>query len=158
MRSRRLSGVLKIDAFTHILPPRFFQIMFEKAGPLAANLGKRVRGIPVLYDLDARWRALEEFGDDYRQVLTLAHPPMEALGPPAHRVGRARRASDELADLVAQHDRFIGFAASLPMNDPDAAVREARRAVTELGALGIQIHTNVNGLPLDDPRFATLFA
>jgi len=150
--------VLRIDAFPHILPPKFFQVMFEKAGPLAANLGKRVRGIPVLYDLEARWRALEEFGDDYRQILTLAHPPIEALGPPAHCVELARRANDEVADLVAKHGRFLGFAASLPMNDPDGAVREAQRAVRELGALGIQIHTNVNGMPLDDPRFAPLFA
>src|SRR5439155_597407 len=150
--------VLRIDAFPHILPPKFFQVMFEKAGPLAANLGKRVRGIPVLYDLEARWRALEEFGDDYRQILTLAHPPIEALGPPTHCVELARRANDEVADLVAKHGRFLGFAASLPMNDPDGAVREAQRAVRELGALGIQIHTNVNGMPLDDPRFAPLFA
>jgi aminocarboxymuconate-semialdehyde decarboxylase len=44
------------------------------------------------------------------------------------------------------------------MNDPDAAVREAERAINDLGALGVQIFTNVNDLPLDDPRFEPLFA
>src|SRR5439155_9608092 len=85
-------------------------------------------------------------------------PPIEALGPPAHTVELARRANDEIAELCRKHERFIGFAASLPMNDADGAVHEAQRAVRELGALGIQIHTNVNDLPLDDLRFAPLFA
>ena len=30
--------------------------------------------------------------------------------------------------------------------------------MADLGALGVQIYTNVNGLPLDDPRFEPLFA
>jgi aminocarboxymuconate-semialdehyde decarboxylase len=64
-----------------------------------------------------------------------------------------------MAELVEKYpDRFIGFAASLPMNDPDGAVREADRAIADLGSLGVQIFTNVNGMPLDDPRFKPLFA
>ena len=44
------------------------------------------------------------------------------------------------------------------MHDPDAALREIGRACGDLGALGIQIFTNVNGHPLDEARFAPLFA
>jgi len=36
-------------------------------------------------------------------------------------------------------------------------VRELERAVTTLGAVGVQVFSNVNGLPLDDPRFFPLF-
>jgi aminocarboxymuconate-semialdehyde decarboxylase len=43
------------------------------------------------------------------------------------------------------------------MNDPDAAVEEAARAVG-LGALGVQIYTNVNGHPLDESRFDPFWA
>jgi len=151
--------VLKIDAFPHILPRRFYERMFDHATGAAANMRKRVAGIPVLYDLDARFRVMERFGDDYRQILTTAAPPIETLGPPAVSRDLAALANDELAQLCAKHaDRFGGFAASLPMNDPDAAVIEAERATKDLGALGVQIFTNVNGLPLDDPRFAPLFA
>ena len=35
----------------------------------------------------------------------------------------------------------------------DAGVAEAKRAVKELGALGVQIYTNVNGKPLDRPEY-----
>src|SRR5262245_41650965 len=76
---------------------------------------------PALIDLDARWRTIDPFGD-YRQILTLAVPPLEELGGPVLALELARAANDELADLVARHpDRFAGFTAALPMNDPQAA-------------------------------------
>ena len=40
---------------------------------------------------------------------------------------------------------------------PDAGVREAERALKN-GALGVQIYTNVDGKPLDDPEFEPFFA
>ena len=54
-------------------------------------------------------------------------------------------------------DRFIGFAASLPMNNVDACLKEIDRSVTQLGARGFQIYTNVAGKPLDVPEFAPIF-
>ena len=35
-------------------------------------IGKRVRGVPMLADLDERFRVMDQFGEDYRQVLALA--------------------------------------------------------------------------------------
>src|SRR5439155_338163 len=81
------------------------------------------------------------------------------LGDAALTRDLARLANDSMAELCRRHpDRFLGFAAALPMNDPDASVEETARAVRDLGALGVQIYTNVNGVPLDDPRYAPLFA
>ncbi len=150
--------MLKIDAFPHILPRKLYDRMFDHATGEALNMKKRTAGIPVLWDLDERFRVMERFGPDYRQILTIASPPIETLGPPEVSRDLAELANEEMAALCAKHpDRFMGFSASLAMNDPDAAVREARRAIRQLGALGVQIFTNVNGLPLDDPRFASLF-
>ncbi len=148
---------MRIDAFPHILPPRYYERMRQAVSGPAVYMQKRVSAIPCLYDLDARFRVMDQFAD-YTQILTLASPPVEALGEPALTRDLARLANDEMAELVRRYpDRFLGFAASLAMNDPDAAVAEAERAVRDLGALGVQIFTNVNGLPLDDPRFAPLF-
>ena len=112
---------------------------------------------PALTGLDARWRVMDGFGD-YRQVLTLAVPPLEELGGPAVALDLARAANDELAGLVRDHPgRFAGFSAALPMSDPGAAAAELDRAMTQLGALGTQLHTNVGGAPLDKRRFAPVF-
>jgi len=149
---------MKIDAFPHILPKRYFDRMMAAPSERAKYMQKRVSAIPVLYDLDERFRVMDRF-PDYVQVLTLASPPVEAIAD--GQLGRdlARLANEEMADLARRHpDRFLGFAASLPMSDPDASVAEAERAIRELGALGVQIFTNVNGLPLDDPRFQPLFS
>lgn len=148
--------MLKIDVFNHIIPRRYFDRMNELA-PGLADIGKRVRNIPVLVDVDERLRVVEQFGDDYRQVLTLAAPPLERVAGPGVTPELATIANDELATLVAQHDRFAGFVASLPMNNPDASVSEAKRAIDQLGATGVQMFTNVAGRALDNPEFLPVF-
>jgi aminocarboxymuconate-semialdehyde decarboxylase len=147
---------MKIDLFCHILPQPYFDRMTAITGR-GAYMQKRVREIPVMVDLELRFRMMDLF-DDYVQVLSLAAPPLEALGDAATAAGLARVANDSMAEIVAKYpDRFPGFIASMPMNDPDAAVAEIDRAVKDLKAAGIQIYTNVNGTALDDPTFAPLF-
>jgi aminocarboxymuconate-semialdehyde decarboxylase len=64
-----------------------------------------------------------------------------------------------MAEIVERHpDRFLGFVASLPMNNPDAAVAEIDRALGQLRATGVQIFSNVNGRALDGPEFEPIFA
>ena len=115
----------------------------------------------VLTDLDARFRAMDAIASpgEYRQVLVLAVPPPEEVGPPAVAEELASLANDEMADLVERFpDRFAGFAAALPMNDVDAALRELDRALTQLQAPGAQLFTNVLGRPLDDEGFEPIFS
>src|SRR5207245_1212304 len=112
---------------------------------------------PALNDLDTRWRRLDLI-DDYAQVLVLAVPPLEEVGVPNVAAEFAKLANDEMADLVSKHrDRFVGFAAALPLNDIDASVAEMDRAVAKLGALGVQVFTNVLGVALDDARFEPIW-
>jgi aminocarboxymuconate-semialdehyde decarboxylase len=64
-----------------------------------------------------------------------------------------------MAELCRDHPgRFPTFIASLPLNNPDASMRELQRAITQLGARGIQLFSNIDGKPLDLPEFAPLFA
>src|SRR5512143_3292664 len=148
---------MKIDIFPHILPRKYFDRMLQVAPPGLA-LQKRMAGIPALVDVDLRFR-LMDLHPDYAQVLTLANPPLEVVGGPAESPDLARLANDEMAALVARHpDRFPGFVASLPMNDPDASLREIDRVIGELGATGVQIFSNVNGRPLDLPEYRPIFS
>src|SRR6202051_1440417 len=104
-----------------------------------------------------RFRVMDEFGE-YCQLLSLPAPPLEAMAGPEKSPAMAKVANDALADLFAKHPhRFIGFVASLPLNNPEESVKEMNRAVFELGAQGIQIFSNVAGKPLDAPEFRPLF-
>jgi predicted TIM-barrel fold metal-dependent hydrolase len=146
----------KIDIFTHIFPPAYVEKMSQVA-PDCKDAGKRVRGVPMLVDLDERFRVMDRF-DAYQQVLSIATPPIEVFARPADAVDLARRANDGMAELVQKYpERFPGFIASLPLNDPEQALRETRRSIDELGARGIQLFTNICGRPLVAPEFLPLF-
>ncbi|MBI1790184.1 MAG: amidohydrolase family protein [Acidobacteria bacterium] len=148
--------MVKIDIFNHILPQRFFA-EFLKVAPGLKDMGKRSRNLPVMVDLDARFRMMDEFGE-YRQVISLASPPIESFAGPETSPLLASMANDGMAELVDRYPaRFPGFAAALPMNNPSAAERELERAATQLGALGVQLYSNAAGKPLDAPEFLPLF-
>jgi predicted TIM-barrel fold metal-dependent hydrolase len=147
---------VKIDVFNHSYPRRFFDD-YINVGASFKDMGKRVQNLPTIVDLDARFRAMDEFGD-FCQVLTLPQPPVESLAGPEKTPLMARIVNDGMAELVARHPkRFIAYGACLPMNNPDEALKELDRASSTLGAKGAQIYTNINEQPLDKPEFQPVF-
>lgn len=92
------------------------------------------------------------------QVLSLTVPGIQ-IDLPAHEATEAARfANDYLAKVLRNHpDRFRGFAA-LPMQDPEAAVRELRRSVEELSFCGALINDHTQGYYLDHPRYEELWS
>jgi len=146
-----------IDIYCHIFPDRYFQEM-TKVAPNLENIGKRLRGVTKLFDLDARFKEMDEFGD-YRQIISLPNPAIEDIAAPDVGLNLARTANDAMAELCRKHpERFPGFAAALCMTDVEGSIAEARRAVKDLGACGVLLYTNVAGRPLDDPEFEPIFA
>ena len=57
--------------------------------------------MPALFDLDARFRAMDTAGEGYMQILTTANPPVETFAGPADALDLSRIANDEMAELVA---------------------------------------------------------
>jgi predicted TIM-barrel fold metal-dependent hydrolase len=145
---------MRIDAYTHFIPEEFFAKI--SAFP---DIGKRMREVPCIHDLDVRKKVVDQF-DDYGQILSYAMPPLESLakgdGPLVEEY--AKVINDGFAKLCAKNgDRFPGWVAQGALGAPDAGVREAERAIKN-GALGVQIYTNVAGKPLDEPEFEPFFA
>ncbi len=147
-----------IDAFCHFFPEGIWNKMLNSDG-MGKDIGSRMQGVPCLYDLDERFRCMDLFKDkNYTQVTSLGMPPLEAMGPPEVSIEFAKVANDGQQELCVKYpDRFVGYLASLPMNDPDAAAKEAERALTTGGACGLQIHTNINGEPLDETKFHPIY-
>ncbi len=146
-----------IDIYTHLAPRTFIDRLAGQAGPLG-NIAGRLLGVKPLFDLDARFATMDAV-EDYRQVIALPNPAIEDMLASGQGAALAEIANDELAALCAKHpDRFPAFAAAVDLRDVDGAIREVRRAISQLGAAGVQIYTNVAGLPLDEPRFRPFFA
>lgn len=147
---------MKIDCYTHVMPPRYRNALSKYHDKIIPE--KRLREWrPAMIDPENRLRVLEGFGDMV-QVLSASIPPLpEAVGP-AQAVELARIANDELAEWVARYPRkYIAAIANLPMNDMDATLKEAERAITVLGFKGVQIFTSVQGKPLSSEEFMPLF-
>ena len=146
-----------VDIYCHIFPDKFFQEM-NRIAPRLGNIGARLRGVKKLFDLDERFREMDQFGD-YREIISLPNPPIEDFATGDTGLDLARIGNDAMAELCARHPtRFPTFVAALSMTDVEGSVQEARRAVRELGAGGVQIFTNVAGRPLDDPAYDPIFA
>src|ERR1700741_1513056 len=146
-----------IDLYTHILPDPFFREM-SRVSPKLENIGARLRGVKKLFDLDLRFAEMDVIGD-YAQVISLPNPPLEEIAQGETAAQLARVANDAMAELCAAHPRrFPAFVAAVSLDDVDTALKETERAITTLGARGIQIFTNIAGHPLDEDRFRPVFA
>ncbi len=145
---------MKIDIFAHILPQKYLTA-YTKANPAVSNeIEARNRAV---VDLDIRLRLMDRH-PDVLQVLTISQPPLEKFVKPADAIELAKIANDEMAALVEKYpDKFIAAVACLPMNDVDAAIKEADRAIKQLGFKGVQIYSRVNGETLDKPKFKPLY-
>lgn len=146
---------MKIDIYPHILP-RKYKEAFQKINQSEIFMMMH-NIIPTLYDLDHRFRIMDDY-DDLVQVLTLSAPPVENFADPQHSVDLSRLANDEMAELVAKYpNRFAAAVACLPMNNMEAALDEADRAIKDLKFRGVQIFTPINDKPLDSPEFFPLY-
>ncbi len=146
----------KLDAFNHIWPVPFYEALKDAMGSMT-DITRRSEAVPMIVDLDVRFRVMDQF-DDYEQILSLASPPLELAGGPEISRKLSQIGSDSMAELCAKYPkRFPGFIATIAMNDLDGAVDEIDRAINDLGAVGIQLFTNVGGKPLDAPEFRPVF-
>jgi aminocarboxymuconate-semialdehyde decarboxylase len=146
---------MKIDIFAHVLPPKYLAA-YGKLNPVVMDqIEVKNRGV---IDLEVRMRAMDRY-PDVLQVLTVSQPPLEKFVKPRDAVKLAKIANDELAELVEKYpDRFAGGVACLPMNDVDASLKEAERAIKQLNLKGVQIYSRIGGETLDNPKFKPLYA
>src|SRR5437879_9194656 len=106
-------------------------------------------------DVAKRLDDMDRVGID-TEVLSLSTPNVYVDGGKA-RAEVARLANDAYAELAAKHPgRFLGFA-SIPMDDPDAALTELRRAMDELRMQGVVVLSNIRGRALADPVYRPFF-
>jgi uncharacterized protein len=146
---------LKVDAYAHISPPRYTDVLRKEFPGFYNHI---LAGSIPLSNMEERFRIMDKY-PDVVQVLTIGPvPPLEGFADSTRSVDLAKMANDEMAELVSRHrDRFVGAIALLPMNNVGAALKEAERAINDLGFRGIYLHSNINGKPLDAEEFMPFY-
>src|ERR1700683_194029 len=129
---------MRIDAYTHFFPKKFFDKLNEVAGDYK-DMGKRIRSLPALFDVDVRKKIVDGH-KDYQQILSYPQPPIERFAKTPQDIDEfCRIINDGFAELIAKEkDHFPGWVAQVSLAAPDAGVAEAERAIKN-GALGVPI-------------------
>lgn len=157
----------KFDLHTHYYPPIYFdkirelpsEFSFDKSPSgqtIITYRGARFFGVtPPMTDVAKRIEDMDRVGIDV-EVVSLSTPNV-FFADAQHQPEIARIVNDAYAELIAQHPtRFKAFA-SIPMDDPDAALRELHRAIDELKLNGVILLSNIGGKPLTSPQYRSFF-
>jgi uncharacterized protein len=130
-----------------------FHVHSSTAEWLRGSIGPMLPGTEKFFRTEVRVRTAEEMAEEYRQWdllgVLLAWDAETATGLPP-------LTNDRVAEICnAFPDQFVGFA-SVDPHKPDA-VRELRRAITELGLKGLKIHPQVQAFYPHEPQYEPLW-
>jgi aminocarboxymuconate-semialdehyde decarboxylase len=165
-RSRQTTAAIDIHA--HFVPEEYLRLIEAEGEPYGVRLRRDPNGpmiivgqatigpiTPHYHNIEVRLKSMD------RQRVTVhalsLNPPMVYWANGALGIRLARIVNDTMAEANRAHpDRFVALA-TLPLQDPEAAVNEVNRAVTELGCRGIYLGTNIRGKELTDSSFLPVF-
>ena len=148
---------MRIDAYTHFFPKKFFDKLNEVAGDYK-DMGKRVRSLPALYDLDVRKKIVDGH-KDYQQILSYPQPPIERFAKSPQDIDAfCRIINDGFAELCAKEKHhFPGWVAHVSLDAADAvgalAQERPQLAIIDLlisGGAGLELCRDVHarGIPV----------
>jgi aminocarboxymuconate-semialdehyde decarboxylase len=155
-----------IDFHNHFYPPEYLEeimsghsnvrVTFDSENnPLLHYPGDYNVVVRGHRDIDYRAEVLNDAGVD-KQILSFTTPGTHVESP-ERSVELAKLVNDCLAKIVSERgDRFAALA-TLPLNDVKASRVELDRAFTDLGFRGVMLHSNINGISLNDGRFWPLY-
>ncbi len=158
---------LKLDLHTHFYTNEFFQTIRDLPSEFSfaesstgqtiiTYRGARFFGVtPAMTNVAQRIEDMDRVGIDV-EVVSLSTPNV-FLTDAEHQPSVARMINDSYADLIARHPkRFNGFA-SIPMDAPEAALKELHRVIDELKLNGVVLLSNIGGKPLTSPEYRPFF-
>src|ERR1700683_4656171 len=130
-----------VDFHNHYYPPAYLYAL--RNGPSAVEVSEDADGNPLIYypgdynicvpghrDIDYREQVLKDHGVD-TQMITLTTPGTHVESPQTA-IRFASLVNDAFADVVASKRGRFAALATLPLNAPDASVKELQRACLQL--------------------------
>jgi aminocarboxymuconate-semialdehyde decarboxylase len=157
-----------VDVHNHLYPWDYLQHLLNRPGkPTCRQTGPHSFVMkyndvifahmdrPGHYDVDARIRDLDKAGMD-TQIISKTTPGPEMLEL-AEGNYWAKRINDTLAEAGQKYPHRLYAYATLNYQDVDEACKELERCIKDLGVKGVQMFSNMQGMPMHDPRFEPIF-
>jgi aminocarboxymuconate-semialdehyde decarboxylase len=157
---------MKIDVHAHLMGKAYYDAMDKLAGTkrVPSRYGVTIlKGDEVVINMNEEWldpshnvREMDKRGIDL-SIVTLTTPNLYVF-PKEVQAEAARLSNDEGIERAQKFPGRILLAASLPFDDVPAALKEIDRVAGKKEVVGISVGSNVNGVPLSDPRFEPIWA
>ena len=164
-----------IDLHTHVVPPTIIDAMLrtpsrfnakgdagngvrleKRDGKLYFTSYGRSREIePELYDVEAKIAAMDRMRIEI-SALSVAPPTYFYELSPDAGLAASRLSNDGIAAMVAKYPARLRGMATLPMQDPDAAITELERVVKDYKFRAVEMGTTIEGKQLAHARFRPL--
>ena len=143
---------MKIDVHTHFYPKVYLDELRKESRVATITTDDKGRTLlkyqadynvvdPSHVDPELHIKLMEEAAIDM-QVISLTTPGIH-LEERERAIEIARSVNDAMSELAAKYPTKFRAMATLPMQDPKAAVEELDRAVRHLGLVGTQVFTSV---------------
>jgi predicted TIM-barrel fold metal-dependent hydrolase len=143
-------AVDRVDVHAHFLPAHY-------ADALRAAGHDRPDGMPAIphWDAEAALKTMDTLGVE-TAMLSVSSPGVHFGDDGAARF-LARQVNESAAALRGVYPRRFGHFAALPLPDLEGSIAEAVHALDHLGADGVVLASNHNGVYLGDPRLDPLY-
>jgi aminocarboxymuconate-semialdehyde decarboxylase len=159
-----MTKTLTIDAHAHILDAETIRLLQREVPSIAPKLTPIDQDFAVLdvagsiykpfprgaWDLDRRLADMASMGFD-RQVLSVCPQTVLYDKDPQLCLTASQIQNDEITRIVRERPSIFYGLATVPMQAPELAAVELRRAMTQGGLSGAMIGSNTEGRNLDDP-------
>jgi len=155
-----------VDFHNHFYPPEYLASVQQ--GPSSVRVTVDAEQNPLLHypgdynvivpghrDIGYRQEVLDRLGVD-KQVLTFTSPGTH-VEEPERAAALASMVNDAFAAIVQERSEHFTALATLPLNNPEATVREFDRVTGELGFAGCMLFSNVNGVALSDECYWPMY-
>ena len=136
----------RIDFHAHaILPSYINALKILKIDAVAEE------GFPLpKWSLESHLQFMADAGIDFT-ILSLATPHISDSAA-------VREINEEFAELCRRFSKKFGFTATLPLPNVESSIKEFFYATEKLGALGVKVASNSDGIYLGDERLDPIFA
>lgn len=131
--------MVRIDVHQHLIPPVYREALTRQG--ISAPGGREVPP----WSLDSARGVMNEFGMS-AAVLSVSTPGTSFLADPEEAAELARAVNDFSGAIADQEPDRFGFFATVPLPDVAAAAAEATRALDTLGADGVVLLSNSQGV------------
>lgn len=159
-----------VDVHSHVVPERF-PACFGTSAPAewpqmapahACHAHVMIAGKVFRTVSDACWSTSRRLADLAgmgldRQAISPMPELLSYWFEPAAGLQMARYLNDRIGAMVAESAGALVGLGAVPLQDVDLAIDELRRLMTEPGFAGVEIGSNINGVPIGHARFDPFF-